>query len=179
MAARVTDFPASGVNALQERANDIDVEDCYRRYGPFVLRRCRALLRDDDHAVDAMHDVFVQVLNHAGSITPTAIAGLLHRIATNVCLNRLRTEKRKPLDADDELLLRIAADVEPGAQTAAARFLQSLFSRVPVSSREIAVLHLLDGMTLEETAHEVGLSVSGVRKRLRALASVGRELDAT
>jgi RNA polymerase sigma-70 factor (ECF subfamily) len=30
-------------------------------------------------------------------------------------------------------------------------------------------LHLLDGLTLEEVAQEVGLSVSGVRKRLRTL----------
>ena len=33
----------------------------------------------------------------------------------------------------------------------------------------IAVLHHVDGMTLEEVAAEVGLSVSGVRKRLRTL----------
>jgi len=33
-------------------------------------------------------------------------------------------------------------------------------------------------MTLEETAREVGLSVSGVRKRLRGLSSVLHELEA-
>ena len=33
-------------------------------------------------------------------------------------------------------------------------------------------------MTLEETAREVGLSVSGVRKRLRALSSALQELEA-
>ena len=33
----------------------------------------------------------------------------------------------------------------------------------------MAVLHYRDGMTLEEVAGEVGLSVSGVRKRLRGL----------
>jgi RNA polymerase sigma-70 factor (ECF subfamily) len=33
----------------------------------------------------------------------------------------------------------------------------------------MAVLHYLAGLTLEEVAVEVGLSVSGVRKRLRSL----------
>jgi len=33
----------------------------------------------------------------------------------------------------------------------------------------MAVLHYVDGMTLEEVARETGYSVSGVRKRLRAL----------
>jgi RNA polymerase sigma-70 factor (ECF subfamily) len=31
------------------------------------------------------------------------------------------------------------------------------------------VLHYVDGLTLEQVAREVGLSVSGVRKRLRGL----------
>ena len=36
------------------------------------------------------------------------------------------------------------------------------------------MLHLHDGLTLEQTAREVGMSVSGVRKRLRKLkASLG------
>ena len=33
----------------------------------------------------------------------------------------------------------------------------------------MAVLHYVDGLTLEEVAIETGLSVSGVRKRLRRL----------
>jgi RNA polymerase sigma-70 factor (ECF subfamily) len=33
----------------------------------------------------------------------------------------------------------------------------------------MAVLHFVDGLTLEEVAAETGLSVSGVRKRLRGL----------
>jgi RNA polymerase sigma-70 factor (ECF subfamily) len=157
----------------------IDLDACYRRYGPFVLRRCRVLLRDEEMAVDAMHDVFVQLIAHEGKVVPVALSGLLHRIATNVCLNRLRTQRRKPLDADDELLLKIASAEEPGGQAAARRWLDALFRKLPASSREIAVLHLLDGMTLEETAREVGLSVSGVRKRLRALSAVGRALEAS
>jgi DNA-directed RNA polymerase specialized sigma24 family protein len=47
-----------------------------------------------------------------------------------------------------------------------------------VSTRTIAVLHLVDGMTYEEVAREVGLAVSGVRKRLRTLRAHLRELEA-
>jgi RNA polymerase sigma-70 factor (ECF subfamily) len=47
--------------------------------------------------------------------------------------------------------------------------LRKLFDRHPESSRTIAMLHLVDGMTLEETAREMNMSVSGVRKRLAAL----------
>jgi RNA polymerase sigma-70 factor, ECF subfamily len=40
----------------------IDVENLYRSHGAMVLRRCRRLLRNDGKALDAMHDVFVEIL---------------------------------------------------------------------------------------------------------------------
>ena len=156
----------------------IDVEACYRRYGPMVLRRCRFLLRDEERAVDAMQDVFVQLLDHHEALTQTAPSSLLHRMATNVCLNRMRSERRRPTDSDEELLVRIASLEDVEARTGAAAVLDRLFGREQVSTRTIAVLHLVDGMTYEEVAREVGLSVSGVRKRLRTLRSHLRELEA-
>ncbi|CAM4286335.1 MULTISPECIES: RNA polymerase sigma factor [Myxococcus] len=155
----------------------IDVEAYYRRYGPQVLRRCRFLLRDEEKAVDAMHDVFVQLLRYQGALKDAAPSSLLHRIATTVCLNRLRGAKRRPEDREDELVLQIASADDTESRTAARGLLDRLFGRVPASSQDIAVLHLVDGMTLEETAREVGLSVSGVRKRLRALTAVLQELE--
>ena len=41
----------------------------------------------------------------------------------------------------------------------------------------MAVMHYVDGMTLEEVAGHVGLSVSGVRKRLRQLKERTRALE--
>ena len=40
----------------------------------------------------------------------------------------------------------------------------------------MALLHYVDGMTLEEVAEEVGMSVSGVRKRLRGLRAQLQDL---
>ena len=147
----------------------IDVESYYRRYGPMVLRRCRHLLRNEDLAVDAMQDTFVQLVRYQDRLADDAPSRLLYRMATNVCLNRIRTRKRHPEDADDELLQRIASLEEPESRSVARNLLDRLFSREKTSTRTIAVLHLLDGMTLEETARQVGMSVSGVRKRLRPL----------
>lgn len=156
----------------------IDVDANYRRYGPMVLRRCRFLLRDEEKAVDAMHDVFVQLLDHQGGLRETAPSSLLHRMATNVCLNRLRSERRRPQDADEELLLRIASMDDLEARTGAAALLDRLFGRELESTRTIAVMHLVDGMTYEQVAAEVGLSVSGVRKRLRNLKGHLEALEA-
>lgn len=147
----------------------IDVEQYYRTYGPMVLRRCRRLLRDEEQALDAMQDTFVKLLKSEAKLVHQAPSSLLYRMATNVCLNRIRTRKRHPEDPDSLLLARIAAVTSP-EETSMARFsLASLFSTQPESSQTIAALHLVDGLTLEQVAREVGLSVSGVRKRIRKL----------
>ncbi len=147
----------------------IDIEDYYRRHGPMVLRRCRSLLRDEPQAVDAMHDVFVTLLTHRDRLQDGAAASLLWTITTNLCLNKIRSRRRRPEDPRSELLAQIAAADDAEARGAARSLLDRLFSRVPASTGTIAVLHLLDGMTLEEVAATVGMSVSGVRKRLRGL----------
>jgi len=148
----------------------IDVEEAYGKYGPMVLRRCRRILKDEGRALDAMHDVFLQLLRRGDGAEAERPGSLLLRIATNVCLNQLRTWRRRPEDAADAALLEIA-DLDEGAEgLASARLLLArVFSREAVSTREIAVMHHLDGMTHEEIGREVGLSVSGVRKRLRTL----------
>ena len=123
-----------------------------------------------------MQDVFVQALRHQDRLESVAPSSLLFRIATNVCLNRLRTRQRHPEDRDAELLGRIAASSDAIAAGESRGLLERLFGGAPESSQTIAVLHLVDGMTLEEVASEVGMSVSGVRKRLRRLETQLHEL---
>jgi RNA polymerase sigma-70 factor (ECF subfamily) len=150
----------------------VDIDSLYRSHGPMVLRRCRRLLRDEAKAVDAMHDVFVEILRRRESLDARSPAGLLLTTATHVCLNRLRTMRRKPEDQEDDVLFQIASMGDaPNAEgrTLAGRILDRLFAGQPESTRLIAVLHYVDRLTLEEVAAEVGMSVSGVRKRLRNL----------
>lgn len=155
----------------------IDVEGYYRKYSPMVLRRCRFMLRNEEKALDAMQDVFVELLRREKDLVHYAPSSLLYTIATNVCLNRIRRSKRRPETTSDEILQTIAGGESPEGQTLTGHFLDRLFSREPESTRTIAVLHYVDGLTLEETAAQVGMSVSGVRKRLRQLRSHGIELQ--
>ena len=164
----------------------LDVESHYLRYGPMVLRRCRTLLRDPAKAEDAMQDVFVSLIRSEDRLREEAPGALLLRVATNVCLNRLRGEKRRPEDAheDDELALRIAQADDGGgdaeSRTLARSVLGKLFGAddpLAASTRSLAFMHLVDGMTLEEVARESRLSVSGVRKRLRVLKGRLAELE--
>ena len=139
-----------------------------------VMRRCRQLLKEENEALDATQDVFVQILKRRDRLEMTHPSSLLYRIATNLCLNRIRDRQRRATMPGDGFLERVAVldDTEPRLE--ARSVLERLFGRHQESTRTMAVLHFQDGMTLEEVAGEVGMSVSGVRKRLRGLrASLG------
>ena len=167
----------------------LDVEGHYLRYGPMVLRRCRSLLRDQAKAEDAMQDVFVTLMRHEERLTEEAPGALLLRVATNICLNKMRGDRRRREDIGvetDDLPARIAhADDRQGAgdaesRTAARNMIAKLFRSddpLAASTRSLAFMHLVDGMTLEEVARESRLSDSGVRKRLRGLKGRLAELQ--
>ncbi len=158
--------------------DELDVAALSRRYGPMVLRRCRQLLRVEDEALDACQDVFVRLIERRGRLDGRYPSSLLYTMATNVCLNRIRDRARLPGTPPDSdaRLHAIALAESPGGESDARLLLDWLFDRHPASSRTIAVLHYVDGLTLEQVAAETGLSVSGVRKRLRKLRQTLTEM---
>lgn len=149
----------------------------YEAYAPMVFRRCVFLLRDDAEAKDMVQNVFLRVYERMGSLDLSQPSSLLWNTATRLCLNRIRDKKRRGLDVDSsELLLTIACAEEDDGREAGG-ILARIFSKEQESTRTIATLHYVDGMTLEETAETVGLSVSGVRKRLRTLQARIKNLE--
>lgn len=132
-----------------------------------VLRRCRQLLGEEARAADAMQETFMNLVSHKTQLNARAPSSLLYRIATNICLNVLRKEKWTSQNATEAPLTEILNSVDPSSSWISKNLITKIFSRQKDLSAYIALLFHLDGMTLEEISSEVGLSVSGVRKRLK------------
>jgi RNA polymerase sigma-70 factor (ECF subfamily) len=156
----------------------IDLEQAYSKYGPMVFRRCSQLLRDEAMARDAVQEVFVQVLERKESLTDAYPSSLLYTMATNVSLNMLRQKRRRlEVGEGDDLIDRIAT-LDSGFDRLEGRsVLSRIFSRERACTGLIAILHFVDGLTLEEVAKEVHMSVSGVRKRIRVLQSHAKDIE--
>lgn len=162
----------------QEITSKMAFSKLYESYAPMVYRRCVALLKDDAEASDMMQNVFVRIYERRNSLDLTNPSSLLWNTATRLCLNRIRDKARRGVNVDsEELLLQIASVDDEADAYEAGNILTRIFSKEPESTRTMAVLHFVDGMTLEETAEAVGLSVSGVRKRLRTLQSKVKNLE--
>lgn len=155
---------------------DIDIDKYYRTYGPMVLRRCRFLLKNEERALDAMQEVFVKMIQNKDRLHGTYPSSLLYRIATNVCLNMIRDNSRKPESPMDETLMYISSLDSTEELFEARDILNMIFHKTLPMTREIAVMRYIDRLTLEEVAETTGMSVSGVRKRLRTLRKHALEL---
>ena len=156
---------------VPRRNSEIDIEEFYLRYGPMVLRRCRQLLINEERAKDAAQEVFVKLLINKNQLKNQYPSSLLFRISTNTCLNMIRENRNRLLLDDEDILESIAAYDESEEKIVMQDILKKIFRKENPSTREIAVMHFVDGMTLQEVAAEIGLSVSGVRKRIREFRS--------
>ena len=156
-----------------------DFSALYEKYGPMVLRRCRYILKDEEKALDAMQDVFVRILEKETQIT-SVCSSLFYTVATRVCLNKIRSDKLRSGPQIDNLLTEIADNATANHEevTNTSLLLDQIFATSKPDTREMAILHYLDGYTLEETAKKMTMSVSGVRKRLRLLREKALEIAA-
>ena len=146
----------------------IDLDGLYKKYGPMVYRRCRYLLGSDEEAQDAMQEVFMALAKRR-DMEIEYPSSLLFRIATNVSVSMLRKRKNAPAPLCELLMETVSSGDDHARDLEVRDLLDRAFSSEKESTRTIAVLHFVDRMTYEEVAGEVGLSVSGVRRRLSKL----------
>lgn len=134
---------------------EIDVENLYRQFGAVVLRRCRALLRNEAQAVLATQSTFVMVLQERGWLAHPAPTALVLKLATLACLQQMPPEPHGAF-------ARIARLPQP------RRWSRLMSQRRWDDVRVAAVLHVVDGLSLAEAAREAGVCA----KRLRRLVDV-------
>lgn len=153
-----------------------DLERLYASHGRAIFTHCLRLLGDSASAEDATQEVFLRVRRHSGRAPEaTEMRPWLFRIATNHCLNELRSRgvrARTP----PQLTRLVTSNLEDSlaAQNDARRFLE----RLPPRARAIAWLTYVDGMLQHEVAETLGVSrrtvvnyLSQVRTRLQSTRS--------
>jgi RNA polymerase sigma-70 factor (ECF subfamily) len=136
------------------------IEQLYARYGRSVLRRARAILRDDEAAKDALQEVFLRAFRSGGALEPNPL-GWLYRSTTNLCLNRLRDSRRR-----GEILSTWLPEGDDGSNVEQRVVASRILQRVPAELQEIAVYYYLDGLSHEEIASITGMSRRTIGNRL-------------
>lgn len=138
------------------------------RHLPKILNLGRRMLGDATEAEDVAQDVFVRVWTHAPRWRPgqAKFETWLHRVAINLCYDRLR---RRPTSALD-----VAVEVVDGAPSPAAKLFETQLARavnealqkLPERQREAVVLCHYQGLSNIEAAAVMGVSVEAMESLL-------------
>jgi len=153
----------------------LNIAAWYEKYGPMVIRRCRSILKDDEDALDAVHDVFVSLLKGEDRLHGRFPSSLLYTMATNACLNRLKSRKwERPEDFSGNAEILLAGMDREFDKVEAGILLEDILRDESEANRAIYFMYHVDEMTLKEIGEAVDLSISGVKKRLEAFRSRAR-----
>lgn len=151
-AAPVPLFAASGIEEV--RGADQLLEDLHTEYSHKLYNYTLSILRSREDAEDAVQTTF---MNAFGSIqagrVPRQEASWLFRIAKNVCLNRIRTQQRKPshtIDGIDVASLHTVEDVLDQKLHVVA--LRRALDNLPEQQRTAIVMRELQGASYTEIA---------------------------
>lgn len=158
-------------------------EQLVLRYQSRVIANCRYITRDQNNAEDLAQEVLVKVffgLRRFGG--RSSFGGWLNRIKINHCLDHLRRQgsrsfvgiEEQHVNEFDQLKDLATAERLPEAisdQQRIAEVLDSLSSslRVPL------ILSDMDGLTYEEVAQALGISLSAAKMRIKRAREVFRE----
>lgn len=148
----------AGVRAEDERrlADDpyVALRELHDEYSQKLLNYTMSILRSREDAEDAVQTTFMNAFGslQAGRV-PRQEASWLFRIAKNVCLNRIRTQQRKPamtLEGIDVASLRSMDDVLE--QRLHSLALRRALERLPEQQRKAIVMRELQGASYAEIA---------------------------
>ena len=134
-------------------------------------------LRGRDEAQDALQDAFLKAFRQLETLKePSRFPAWVGRILRNVCLNRLREDRRRRAMEESAAAQTDLEEYPEPAVIRRAAF-QELFSRLPEKSARAFALHYLEGRSIQDVALRTGTTPAGVKQRLyRARRQLQKEV---
>jgi len=168
--------------ALVEAAKKGDIgafEELVRRYDRNVFRIAQHITQNREDAEDVVQDAFLKAYGNLAQFQgQSKFYTWLVRIAVNEALMKLR--RRRPertvsldqdVETDEDTIPREVADWSPNPeqqynQAELRDLLQKTIQGLPAGFRTVFVLRDVEGLSTEETAEALGLSIPAVKSRL-------------
>jgi RNA polymerase sigma-70 factor (ECF subfamily) len=153
------------------------ITELFQRHYPASIRVARGVLRSLEEAQDAVQSAYLSAFRHLDSFRgDAAFKTWIARIVLNHCLMRLREPARRrtwvnldELDENGIAPALVASGPTPEESTLSVEIGEAISraaSRLPRPLREAFTLHTGAGLSLQEVAGVLGLTVAGAKTRL-------------
>jgi RNA polymerase sigma-70 factor (ECF subfamily) len=168
--------------ALVQQAKSGDLEafsELVRRYDRNIFRIAQHITHNEDDAQDVVQDAFLKAYQNLEQFQGNSkFYTWLVRIAVNEALMRLRKRRNdrtvsldEDVETDEGTMPREVADWSPNPEQLYGRselgdILKKTIQGLPPGFRTVFVLRDIEGLSTEETAEMLGLSVPAVKSRL-------------
>lgn len=161
-------------------------EEIVRRHQQRVYRTTLAVTSNQEDAEEAAQETFLNAYQHLGQFQREArFTTWLTRIAINEGLQVLRKRKNmesldEPVMSEEGMMPRQVEDWQDNPEELYAKqeirqFVQEAIRSLPPAYRVAFVLRDVEGLSTEETAEALGLSVAAVKSRLLRARLMMRE----
>lgn len=140
-----------------------ELEDKLR---PFVARR----VQSPADAEDVVQDIFLRLQRGLGSLRDDQRFGpWVYQVARSAVADHWRASARHPVVSGDlpELAAEPSSEDDAGIAKELAHYMVSFVAMLPSPYREALTLTELEGLTQREAASMLGISVSGMKSRVR------------
>ena len=139
-----------------------EIEALYLRYGPVLLLFATAMTGERARAQDALHQVFLRLLERREAKHIEDTKGYLFVCVRNAVLNDTKARGRiVPLDDQS------AWFDPPDRDYAEELSLRRALSALPDEQREVVILHVWADLTFAQVAEVVGISPNTAASRYR------------
>lgn len=157
------------------------VEALFDRFHGKIFGLAMSILRNESDAEEATQDVFMTVFRKAFTFKgDSALYSWMYRICVNTCLMRLRGKKRSETVSIDEFMPVFTTDGGHASRVGdwgkeverklldkeLGDVIRRFTGKLPEKYRVVFVLSDVEGLSNEETAQILSLSVPAVKSRL-------------
>ncbi|HET9281134.1 MAG TPA: sigma-70 family RNA polymerase sigma factor [Candidatus Angelobacter sp.] len=152
-----------------------EIEQLYRQHGPALLLFAKAITGERSRAQDAIHQVFLKLLEDEGLQQANDVKAYLFACVRNAALNDARVRGRNVELANEEL-----AWFEPRLRDYAEEAsLRHALAELPDDQRQVTVLHIWGELTFAQIADLLDISANTAASRYRyALARLRESMCA-